>query len=203
MRRLIVLLLIAGCQNRDIQQNELYIQQCKSDTCVSSGIKGKFFTVMQPTPYTCWASVLCMMFSWKNRVFTSEKEILKAYPAYLRLFEEGETKGITIEQEKALYPLLGLSIEQQLNPTIKGWCEMIDKYGPLSITIDARPPYGTIHAILILAIYGAETGLNTRVVYADPATGKILDENFLAFLKMYESKYSVDWPIQIIHFTEL
>lgn len=140
------------------------------------------------------------MVSWKKQAFIAEKEVLAPYPKYLEIFKNGSTTGIRINEEIALYDTLDLKIERQLNPTIKGWCEMIEAYGPLSITIDARPPFGTMHAILMLGIYGADTGLNTTVVYADPATGKIHNQNFLDFLKMYESKYSVDWPIQIIHF---
>lgn len=173
---------------------------CKTEKCISSGIKGNFFIIKQPSSNSCWATVLCMMFSWRNQKFTSEKMLLSSYPRYLNLFKYGATMGIRIDEEIVLYDTLGLEIERQLNPSIKGWSEMIDSYGPLSITIDARPPFGTIHAILMLGIYGADSGLDTRVVYADPAIGKINDENFLVFLKMYESKYSVDWPIQIIHF---
>lgn len=143
-----------------------------------------------------------MMFSWRKQQYISEEELLAPYPEYLELFKHGDLKGISIEDEIRLYEKLGLSIERQLNPSIQGWAEMIDQFGPLSITIDAKPPFGTIHAILILGIYGAKSGLNTRIVFADPVKGKIIDEDFLTFLKMYESKYSVDWTIQIIHFTQ-
>ncbi len=71
----------------------------------------------------------------------------------------------------------------------------------MSITIDANPPFGgTIHSITLLGIYGENTGLNTNIVYADPADGRLHDINFLDFMKMYEAKRAVDWPIQIIHF---
>ncbi|MGC4100947.1 papain-like cysteine protease family protein [Ferruginibacter sp.] len=169
---------------------------CAADTCVSSGVKGNFYIVKQPTANCCWATVLAMMYSWKQQSFISEKEVLSPYPHYANLFSTGAANGIRVEEEIALYDSLGLAIERQQNPTIQGWCEMIDRYGPLSVTIDAHPPFGTMHAILILAVYGANTGLHTTIIYADPATGTIHTEGFLIFMKMYESKYSVDWPIQ-------
>lgn len=144
-----------------------------------------------------------MMYSWKEGKLVSEEEILAPYSEYLEIYNNADKTGITFIQETALYHKLGLETEKQLNPTIKGWREMIENYGPLSITIDAKPPFGTIHAILILAMYGNENGLDTKVTYADPSDGKIHEINFLIFLKMYESKYSVGWPIQIIHFKKI
>jgi hypothetical protein len=130
-----------------------------------------------------------------------EKEILENFPDYLKLFEESNKKGITFDQELTLYNKLGLQVERQLNPTIKGWAEYLQNHGPLSITVDATPPYGgTIHAIVLLAIFGEDSGLETKVIYADPADGKLYEKDFLEFLKMYEAKLSVDWPLQIVHF---
>ena len=195
-----VLCLLLNCSSEKLQGVSLIIPACKNDTCIGAVIEQPFFLVKQIHENSCWASVLSMMFSWKEGKIISEEVILSPYDEYLEIYKNSGKAGITFKQEIALYQELGLETEKQLNPTIKGWTEMINTYGPLSITIDARPPFGTIHAILILAIYGSENGLNTRVIYADPADGKLHEVDFLAFLKMYESKYSVDWPIQIIHF---
>lgn len=143
-----------------------------------------------------------MMYSWKTQAYIDEMEILKPFAVYADIYKRSDKEGIKLNDEINLYQQLGLVVEKQLNPTIKGWAEMIDKYGPLSVTIDARPPYGTLHAILVLGIYGKDTGLDTKIIYADPADGKIQEQDFLVFLKMYEAKYSVDWLIQIIHFPE-
>ena len=159
-----------------------------------------FFLLKQIHANSCWASALAMMYSWQKGKHVAEEEILKSYPYYLKLYKETDKRGLTFDEEIILYQQLGIETERQLNPTIKGWAEMICDYGPLSITIDARPPFGTIHAILLLAIYGNESGLDTKVVYADPADGQLHTVDFLVFLKMYESKYAVDWPLQIIHF---
>lgn len=176
------------------------IPECKKDSCIRAVIKQPFFLLKQIHENSCWASVLSMMFSWKEEKIISEENILSPYNEYLEVYKNSDKAGITFKQEVALYQKLGLETEKQLNPTIKSWVEMIDTYGPLSITIDARPPFGIIHAILILAIYGNENGLDTKVTYADPADVAIHEMDFLTFIKMYESKYSVDWPIQIIHF---
>lgn len=188
-----------SCNRRQIKESTIVVESCKNDSCVAAGIKGKFFLVKQDYPNSCWAAVLTMIYSWKAQSFIPEKEVLQPYPKFLNIYNQSDKEGIRLQDELELYPQMGLGVEKQLNPTIKGWAEMIEKYGPLSVTIDAKPPIGTIHAILILGIYGKITGLDTRIIYADPADGIMHNEDFLTFLKMYESKYSVDWLIQIVH----
>lgn len=188
-----------SCSN-GYEGHAIALPPCQRDRCVSAAVGGTFYSRKQPTAYCCWATALAMLYSWKKQQPLREKAVLEDYPEYVHLFDSGATKGITVTQEIQLYTRLGLSIERQLNPTIKGWAEYITEHGPLSIIIVANPPFGTVHAIILVGIYGADSGLNTRVVYADPADGKMHDIDFLDFMKMYEAKYSVDWPIQIIHF---
>jgi hypothetical protein len=185
----------------DYEKHIINVPACKTSSCIKASVPGIFFTRKQPSKNSCWATAVAMLYSWKQQRSVSETAVLKAYPEYLQLFKEGNKSGITIAQELYLYKNLGVAIEKQLNPTIEGWAEYINTNGPLSITIDAKPPYGgTIHAIILTAIYGESTGLRTRIIYADPADGKLHDQDFLDFMKMYEAKSSVDWPIQIIQF---
>jgi hypothetical protein len=195
----VLLLIFFSCQKR---YTEITVEapSCTNSNCVQALIRGKFFCMKQPTINSCWATVLAMLFSWKNQKYISEETILKDDSLAYNVFKKSDRIGITSSQELILYNNLGLKIERQLNPSIQGWMEYLAS-GPLSITIDANPPYGgTVHAIVLLGLYGENTGLKTNILYADPADGQVHKVDFLEFMKMYEAKYSVDWPIQIIHF---
>lgn len=197
-----LLIIFTECNRREIEETTIEKTPCKTDNCITANVKGKFFLIKQIYPNSCWAAVLSMMYSWKNQEYISETKVLKPFPLYAGIYSRSDKEGIKLNDELVLYQQLGLVIEKQLNPTINGWAEMINEHGPLSVTIDARPPYGTLHAIVVLGIYGKDTGLDTKIIYADPGDGKIYEQDFLVFLKMYEAKYSVDWLIQIIHFTK-
>ncbi|HEV7333152.1 MAG TPA: papain-like cysteine protease family protein [Flavisolibacter sp.] len=174
---------------------------CRENECVYYRVKDSLFPLKQPTRNSCWATVLTMLLSWKEAKELTIEEVVKRFGGkYEQLYKDSETKGIAIDDEIALYEQAGLGIMRQLNPSIDGWAYYLEEYGPLSVTIDARPPYGgTIHAILVTGIYGKKDGSKTKISYIDPLTGKEQLQDFMGFMKMYEAKYSVDWKIQIIH----
>jgi Papain-like cysteine protease AvrRpt2 len=84
-----------------------------------------------------------------------------------------------------------------LNPTIGAWGNVLKQHGPLSITVDADPGKGYIHALVVIGFDGDGTAKNTIVSYIDPDGGKKRDVKFEDFLKLYEG--SARWPLQIIH----
>lgn len=198
---MIYLIGMTGCKEESIT---ISVAECKplSDTCVSYAIPGKVYPMKQPYPYACWATVLAMLYSWKQQQYQEIETVLQPFGAnYVDLYRQSTKMGISIRDEIALYEKAGLKIERQLNPSIQGWRDYLADYGPLSLTIDARPPFGgTIHALLLLAIQGNVNGTNTTIIYIDPADGLVHEKPFMDFLKMYEAKMSIDWPIQIIHF---
>ena len=123
---------------------------------------------------------------------------------YELLYEQSDVRGIPVHEEISLYQQAGLSIMRQLNPSIQGWAEFINNYGPLSITIDAAPPFGgTVHALLLVGIHGTLDGQRTTVYYIDPFDGELHQVPFMEFLRKYEAHFAVDWPIQVIHFPTL
>lgn len=174
---------------------------CTAGPCVWYHVDCSQYSIKQPTKYSCWATALAMLTSWKEKKQVAPRELLQRFdPRYLRIFDSAEITGITLENEISLYQSAGMDIMKQLNPSIKGWEEFLKEFGPLSVTIDASPPYGgTIHALLITGIFGRTDATNTKISYIDPLDGNEHLVDFSAFIKMYEAKYSVDWEIQIIH----
>jgi hypothetical protein len=174
---------------------------CGTNRCVYYHVGGNLYPRQQPTKYSCWATTLAMLTSWREKKNLSIEEVLAPYDAkYRALFAQSDKTGIGVRDEISLYEQANLEILQQLNPSIDGWEFNLREYGPLFVTIDARPPYGgTIHAILITGIYGRIDGHQTRISYIDPLDGLEREIDFMSFMRMYEAKYSVDWQIQIVH----
>jgi hypothetical protein len=143
-----------------------------------------------------------MLLSWKEHKKLKIEEVVKRFGnKFQSLYNNSESIGIAIEDEFQLYERAGLKIMQQLSLSIEGWEYYLRECGPLSVTIDANPPYGgTIHAILVTGIYGRRDASNTMLSYIDPLDGKEHLIDFKKFIQMYEAKYSVDWLIQVIYF---
>jgi Papain-like cysteine protease AvrRpt2 len=153
------LVFLFACEQKKVK---IQLQDCPSasDSCVSYAVPGYLYPMQQRHEFDCWATVLTMLESWKDQHSHSTEEIMRSFGTYyLNLYNKSSTQGIGIEDEVRLYQLAGLEIERQLDPSIKGWQAYLADFGPLSITIDARPPYGgTVHALLIVGIQGSITG---------------------------------------------
>lgn len=142
-----------------------------------------------------------MVESWKVQKPLDVKKTISRYgEKYADLYTQSKSHGISVKDEIELYDLANLEIMRQLNPSINGWAEFLRDFGPLSITIDSRPPDGgTIHALLLVGIRGSIDGQHTDVYYIDPLDGKLHVVPFIEFLAKYEAHFAVDWPIQVIH----
>lgn len=153
--------------------------------------------IKQPDSMSCWAAALTMLYSYKwNRMNLDIAATLKPLgEVYLTIFQNGS--GIKPAQEIALYRAAGLKVIQGRNPTIDYWKDLLQKQGPLSITVDADPGKGYIHALVITGLKGDGSPGKTEVTYIDPASGIEADITFMEFIKLYEG--SANWPLQIIH----
>lgn len=192
-------MMVSACHRE--KSISLQIPACSEPRCVSAGVPGKIFPVKQAHPYSCWAAVLTMICSWKEQTALDVEKTMSRYgDKYAALYHQSRIHGISVEDEIELYGLANLEIMRQLNPSIDGWAQFINDYGPLSITIDSRPPEGgTIHALLLVGIRGTIDGQHTDVYYIDPLDGELHVVSFMEFLKKYEAHFAVDWPIQVIH----
>lgn len=174
---------------------------CKTSDCVYYRVNNHLYPLKQPTKNSCWATVLTMLLSWKEQKLLNIDQVVSRFGKnYESLLARSAHEGISITDEIELYKKADLGIMRQLSPSIEGWEYFLQQYGPLSVTVDAKPPYGgTVHAILVTGIYGRKDATDTMLSYIDPLTGAESMVNFMVFIKMYEAKYSVDWQIQVIH----
>jgi hypothetical protein len=153
------------------------------------------FPVKQPTKMSCWAAATTMLYSWKQVSPQNIDEVLAlAGQKYVDIYKAD--KGIKPADEAAFYKTFKLHIIQQQNLTIKAWGDIL-KASPLSVTVDADPGKGYIHALVVSGLKGDGTADGTKVTYVDPADGKFHTESFSKFLTLYEG--SASWPLQIIY----
>jgi hypothetical protein len=150
----------------------------------------------QPSTMSCWAAALTMLYSWHNEDYSiSIEDVLNRYGGnYLQIFNSNT--GISNSQEAALYQAAGLTVIKQGSPTMDYWYKLLQK-SPLSITVDAKPPTGTIHALFIDGMEGDGTATGTTIEYVDPADGVQHVLAFVNFIKLYDG--ASNWPLQIIY----
>lgn len=161
-------------------------------------IPGVLPVIRQPSPRTCWAAVITMMYSWKNNVSIAIRDVLtKVGPRYVEMFDTNALLDAT--GAGLLYDDVGLVRITSFNPTIEGWASMLRMYGPLYVDVG----YGTsavTHAIVVTGISGDGTPAGTSLTYVDPDPGTTITRPFMEFLKAYEAPGAVNnWPHVIVH----
>lgn len=157
--------------------------------------------IKQPSDWSCWAAAATMIYNWKAGFDQSIETVVGlAGPKYLQIYKETfppTNKGINAQDETSFYSALSMQVIQGLNPTVAGWGNILTSKGPLSITVDAMPGTGTIHALVVTGMDGDGTAANTIVTYIDPADGLSVSVLFDRLTDLYEG--SASWPLQIIH----
>lgn len=157
--------------------------------------------IAQPSKMSCWAAATTMISNWKSGIVRPIKDVVAlGGPRFVKIYDasfDQPPQGIAPADEADFYKALGLQVVQGLNPTVDGWAKMLKANGPLSITVDADPGKGFIHALVIIGIDGDGSVAKTIVTYIDPDGGKKRDLAFADFLKLYEG--SATWPLQIVH----
>ncbi len=157
--------------------------------------------IAQPSEMSCWATAATMLVDWKTGVQASISEVVgRAGSDFVAIYQasfDDPAQGIDAVHEKAFYDVLHLSYIQGENPTIQAWADLLRTHGPLSVTVDARPPKSLIHALVVTGLSGDGTADGTMMTYIDPSGGVRRDTTFAEFLKLYEG--SASWPLQIIY----
>jgi GH24 family phage-related lysozyme (muramidase) len=164
---------------------------------VDYSVPGLVAPLQQPSPMTCWATVIAMMTSWKRQQSIAPRDaIAPAGAEFLQKFDAGQP--LDSASAGRLYQALGLVAIQSLNPSIDGWDQYLRLYGPLYVDI-GYPQVTTTHAVIVTGISGDGTADGTTITYVDPALGSVVNRKFSDFLANYETPAAVNWPYVITH----
>jgi hypothetical protein len=161
-------------------------------------VPGPIAPVRQPSPRTCWATVIGMMTSWKRQPSISARDaIAPGGPEFLAKFDNDQVLDAT--SAGRLYQSLGLVAIQSLNPSIDGWDQYLRLYGPLYVDI-GYPQQANTHAVIVTGISGNGSADGTTITYIDPEPGTVIHRKFSEFLAEYEAPSAVNtWPYVITH----
>ena len=160
-------------------------------------IPGILPLITQPSPMTCWAAVMTMMYSWRNSVSIQIRDALaRIGPQYVTMFDNGQ--GLDRDTAKVLYQDAGLVAIYSFNPTVDGWASLLRKYGPLYVDVGYNTNPNT-HAIIVKGVSGDGSPDGTSMTYVDPVDGRTVTLRFRDFLAKYEAQSAVQWPYTIVH----
>jgi hypothetical protein len=160
-------------------------------------VPGLVAPLQQPSPMTCWATVIAMMTSWRRQQSIAPRDaIAPGGQEFLAKFDANQP--LDSASAGRLYQALGLVAMQSLNPSIDGWDQYLRLYGPLYVDI-GYPQVSTTHAVIVTGISGDGTADGTQITYVDPASGTVVNRKFGDFLANYETPAAVNWPYVITH----
>lgn len=164
-------------------------------------VKHSVSKIKQPSTMSCWAAAATMLKNWRSGFDRSIDEVVAiAGSRFTQIYQasfDNPPQGIFPVDEEEFYSKVGLIVLKGLNPSIDKWGELLRDKGPLSVTVDADPGKGYIHALVVTGLDGDGTSGGTILTYIDPADGLSHDLWFGEFLKLYEG--SASWPLQIMH----
>lgn len=146
----------------------------------------------QPSPMSCWATVYCMMRSWKDQSSYGIRDSVlkvgqkwathfdKSYPPTKQGLPSSEFGPFLREARMTHQPMVNLPIEE--------WARLLRQHGLLwigaSVTIN---PNTGLHSRILEGITGNGQPESTSMKIIDPDGGKQYSEPFMVFLAKYES----------------
>ena len=155
-------------------------------------VPGTKTVVAQPSPMSCWATVYCMMRSWKDQVSYPIRDALERVGAkwahYYDLSYPPTQQGLPPAEFGPFLRDAAMGHEPMANLTVERWADLLHTYGLLwigaSVTIN---PNTGLHSRILEGITGTGDPAGTFMQIIDPAGGRQYSEAFLIFLAKYES----------------
>lgn len=154
----------------------------KADTYIVPGLK---VVIAQPTSMVCWATVHCMMRSWRDQLSYDIRDAAdRVDPKYGTLVDQN--KGLPPTEFGPFIHAAGMVVEPMANYLPSVWEEMLRAYGMLWVgTLNALGPGAGLHSRIIEGISGhGEAGRSMFMI--DPDGGRRYTETFEVFLAKYE-----------------
>jgi hypothetical protein len=150
-------------------------------------VPGMRVLIAQPSNQVCWATVHCMMRSWKDQ---------SSYNIRDAAARAGEKYGVMVDQNKGMPPgefkafirAAGMRLEPMANLTIQGWVDKLKAYGLLWVGTLFSESSG-LHSRIIEGVTGGGGDQDTWMMMMDPWGGVRYREPFSLFLHKYEEAF--------------
>jgi hypothetical protein len=141
----------------------------------------------QRTGLICWATVYCMMISWKDRVsYDVESAAQLVDPKYGQLVRDN--KVMPFAEFRPFIRAAGMRLNPMESLTIEGWVSLLKNYGLLWVgQTNSTSSTAGFHSRIVEGVTGS--GDNLSMMIMDPAGGRRYREGYDRFLFKYEEAY--------------
>ena len=170
-------------------------------------VPGMKTVLAQPSPMGCWATVYCMMRSWRDQVSIPIRDcVLRVGQRWADYYDASfatPPQGLPSTEFGPFLLAARMTHEPMMNITIEEWGWKLREHGLLWIgaSVTTNPNTG-LHSRILEGIRGDGQATGTYMKIIDPAGGRQYEEQFAVFLAKYESGFlsvSGDY-FQIRHF---
>lgn len=170
----------------------------KPHTYIVPGLK---VVIAQPTSMICWATVHCMMRSWRDQASYDIREAAdRVASKYATLVDQN--KGLPPSEFGPFIAAAGMVAEPMANYLASAWEDMLRTHGLLWVgTLNSLAPGAGLHSRIIEGMSGhGENGREMFII--DPDGGRRYRESFEVFVAKYEGAIAgvTGQYLQIRHF---
>ncbi len=150
-------------------------------------------TLKQPDPMSGWATAFTILYSRKygDPRITIENALGKYGDQYVNIFKQG--KGISAKDEAELYATAKMEVLHFTGTTVDSWCALLMDQPFVGVTVEAKPPLGTTHALVVHGLKGDGTPAGTLVNFVDTTDGRSRTLPFNEFIGFFHG------PVQIFY----
>lgn len=147
-------------------------------------VPGLKTVIAQPTNLVCWATVYCMMLSWRDQLSYSIEESADAVAIkYGNMVRNNQS--LPTAEFGPFIQAAGMRLEPMANLPLSTWGDHLRSYGLLWVgQLNFVGPGAGLHSRIVEGLVGAE-GRETMMII-DPAGGRRYQEQWDRFLYKYE-----------------
>jgi peptidoglycan hydrolase-like protein with peptidoglycan-binding domain len=155
-------------------------------------VPGLKTVIAQPSPMSCWATVYCMMRSWKDQAsYPIRDAVLRVGQKWANYYDQSfppTKQGLPPTEFGPFLAAANMAHQPMMNLPIDGWARLLRQRGLLWIgaSVTVNPNTG-LHSRILEGMTGDGSPGATQMQIIDPAGGTRYSEPFLIFLAKYES----------------
>ncbi len=155
-------------------------------------VPGTKKVIAQPSSMSCWATVYCMMRSWKvQRSLEIRESVLAVGRRWAEMYDRSyppTNQGMPASDFGVFLREANMRHQEMGNLRIEDWAQLLRTHGLLWIgaSVTMQPNTG-LHSRILEGIIGTGQPESTTMQIIDPADGRRYTEPFLAFLAKYEA----------------
>jgi peptidoglycan hydrolase-like protein with peptidoglycan-binding domain len=159
---------------------------------VPYNVPGMKTVVAQPSPMSCWATVYCMMRSWKDQSSYSIRDaVLRVGQKWAEHYDRSyppARRGLPSAEFGPFLRAANMRHQPMANLPVDEWARLLRQHGLLWIgaSVTVNPNTG-LHSRILEGITGTGQPASTSMKIIDPAGGRQYTEQFPVFLAKYES----------------